>query len=163
MRLDGAVVGITGGAQGLGLAMAAELGTQGARIALFDRDEEIMQTRRAGKAGLKRRIEHACALPQEVAGLCMGQRGLILFRADARPAGKFALEVVRRQPDRAGTFGKVRPVTPGITEMRQRIGHTGIGNRTFREGGQRLRHGQSLARPRALFHPFLAARAPKAV
>lgn len=43
MRLDGAVVGITGGAQGLGLAMAAELGAQGARIALFDRDEEIMQ------------------------------------------------------------------------------------------------------------------------
>lgn len=42
MQLDGAVVGITGGAQGLGLAMAAELGALGARLALFDRQKEVL-------------------------------------------------------------------------------------------------------------------------
>ncbi|OLO10658.1 3-oxoacyl-ACP reductase [Chromohalobacter japonicus] len=42
MQLDGKVVGITGGARGLGLAVAAELGARGARIALFDRQEEVL-------------------------------------------------------------------------------------------------------------------------
>ncbi|MCI0508491.1 3-oxoacyl-[acyl-carrier protein] reductase [Chromohalobacter marismortui] len=40
MQLEGTVVGITGGARGLGLAMAAELGARGARIALFDHQAE---------------------------------------------------------------------------------------------------------------------------
>lgn len=42
MQLDGKVVGITGGARGLGLAVAAELGARGARLALFDRQEEVL-------------------------------------------------------------------------------------------------------------------------
>ncbi|GHA90791.1 SDR family oxidoreductase [Modicisalibacter luteus] len=36
MQLEGAVVAITGGARGLGLAMAKELGKRGARLALID-------------------------------------------------------------------------------------------------------------------------------
>jgi 3-oxoacyl-[acyl-carrier protein] reductase len=36
MQLEGAVVAITGGARGLGLAMAKELGKQGARLAMID-------------------------------------------------------------------------------------------------------------------------------
>lgn len=39
MELNGAVIAITGGAQGLGLAMAKLLGERGARLALVDREE----------------------------------------------------------------------------------------------------------------------------
>ncbi|SHF16438.1 3-oxoacyl-[acyl-carrier protein] reductase [Modicisalibacter ilicicola DSM 19980] len=40
MHIKGAVIAITGGAQGLGLAMARMLGEKGARIALIDMDGE---------------------------------------------------------------------------------------------------------------------------
>ncbi|WP_136064130.1 SDR family oxidoreductase [Modicisalibacter radicis] len=40
MELNDAVIAITGGAQGLGLAMAELLGARGARLALVDREEE---------------------------------------------------------------------------------------------------------------------------
>lgn len=42
MELNGAVIAITGGAQGLGLAMAKLLGERGARLALVDREEESL-------------------------------------------------------------------------------------------------------------------------
>lgn len=42
MQLDGAIIAITGGARGLGLAMAKTLGSQGARLALLDREEEVL-------------------------------------------------------------------------------------------------------------------------
>ncbi|MCD6007700.1 SDR family oxidoreductase [Halomonas sp. IOP_31] len=42
MELNGAVIVITGGAQGLGLAMAKLLGECGARLALVDREEESL-------------------------------------------------------------------------------------------------------------------------
>ncbi|GED22012.1 SDR family oxidoreductase [Halomonas halmophila] len=40
MQLDNRIIAITGGAQGLGLAMAQRLGHQGAVLALLDRDAE---------------------------------------------------------------------------------------------------------------------------
>ncbi|WP_043526486.1 SDR family oxidoreductase [Litchfieldella xinjiangensis] len=40
MQIDKAVIAITGGARGLGLAMAHLLGEKGARLALLDRDRE---------------------------------------------------------------------------------------------------------------------------
>lgn len=42
MTLDTSVIAITGGARGLGLAMARRLGRQGARLALMDRDPEAL-------------------------------------------------------------------------------------------------------------------------
>ncbi|QFU01959.1 3-oxoacyl-[acyl-carrier-protein] reductase FabG [Halomonas sp. THAF5a] len=42
MTLDNSVIAITGGARGLGLAMARRLGRQGARLALLDRDPEAL-------------------------------------------------------------------------------------------------------------------------
>ncbi len=48
MELNGAVVAITGGAQGLGLAMAKLLGERGAKLALVDREEESL-TQAAGQ------------------------------------------------------------------------------------------------------------------
>ncbi|MBZ9560287.1 MULTISPECIES: SDR family oxidoreductase [Modicisalibacter] len=42
MQLDGAIIAITGGARGLGLAMAKTLGAQGARLALLDREDEAL-------------------------------------------------------------------------------------------------------------------------
>ncbi|KXS37305.1 MAG: 3-oxoacyl-[acyl-carrier protein] reductase [Halomonadaceae bacterium T82-2] len=44
MQLDGAVIAITGGARGLGLAMARMLGARGARLALLDREAESLQS-----------------------------------------------------------------------------------------------------------------------
>ncbi|HSH57439.1 MAG TPA: short chain dehydrogenase, partial [Halomonas sp.] len=38
MQLENAVIAITGGARGLGFAMAATLGSRGARLALLDTD-----------------------------------------------------------------------------------------------------------------------------
>ncbi|WP_277811244.1 SDR family oxidoreductase [Chromohalobacter canadensis] len=63
MELDGKVVGITGGARGLGLAIAAELGAQGASIALFDRQEEVLS---AAVATLKERSISAYAFLVDV-------------------------------------------------------------------------------------------------
>ncbi|MCW4153364.1 SDR family oxidoreductase [Halomonas sp. 18H] len=42
MQLDNKIIAITGGAQGLGLAMAQHLGQQGAVLALLDRDVESL-------------------------------------------------------------------------------------------------------------------------
>lgn len=42
MQMDKAVIAITGGARGLGLAMARRLGQQGARLALLDREAEAL-------------------------------------------------------------------------------------------------------------------------
>ncbi|TDN96172.1 MULTISPECIES: SDR family oxidoreductase [Halomonas] len=42
MQLDNTVIAITGGAQGLGLAMARQLGGQGARLALLDVDSATL-------------------------------------------------------------------------------------------------------------------------
>lgn len=42
MTLDDTVIAITGGARGLGLAMARRLGRQGARLALLDRDGDAL-------------------------------------------------------------------------------------------------------------------------
>lgn len=43
MQIKGAVIAITGGAQGLGQAMALNLAAQGAKLALIDLDEEKLQ------------------------------------------------------------------------------------------------------------------------
>ncbi len=40
MQVKGAVIAITGGAQGLGKAMALNLAAQGAKLALIDLDED---------------------------------------------------------------------------------------------------------------------------
>ncbi|GAA0581316.1 SDR family oxidoreductase [Halomonas salifodinae] len=42
MQMDKAVIAITGGARGLGLAMARRLGQQGVRLALLDREAEAL-------------------------------------------------------------------------------------------------------------------------
>jgi len=42
MKLDNTVIAITGGARGLGLAMAKRLGSQGARLALLDMDGDSL-------------------------------------------------------------------------------------------------------------------------
>lgn len=42
MKLDNTVIAITGGARGLGLAMAQRLGRQGARLALMDMDGDAL-------------------------------------------------------------------------------------------------------------------------
>ncbi|MEC9483979.1 MAG: SDR family oxidoreductase [Halomonas sp.] len=42
MQLEGAVIAITGGARGLGLAMARMLGERGARLALIDREGDAL-------------------------------------------------------------------------------------------------------------------------
>ncbi|MEQ6918129.1 SDR family oxidoreductase [Halomonas aquatica] len=42
MKLDNSVIAITGGARGLGLAMAQRLGRQGARLALMDMDGDAL-------------------------------------------------------------------------------------------------------------------------
>ena len=42
MQLDDAVIAITGGARGLGLAMARQLGERGARVALIDREGDAL-------------------------------------------------------------------------------------------------------------------------
>ena len=43
MQIKGAVIAITGSAQGLGQAMALNLAAQGAKLALIDLDEEKLQ------------------------------------------------------------------------------------------------------------------------
>ncbi|MFC3282569.1 SDR family oxidoreductase [Litchfieldella rifensis] len=43
MQMDKAVIAITGGARGLGLSMARLLGQKGARLALLDREQEILE------------------------------------------------------------------------------------------------------------------------
>ncbi|MGB8713417.1 MAG: SDR family NAD(P)-dependent oxidoreductase, partial [Onishia taeanensis] len=42
MQMKGAVIAITGGARGLGLAMARHLGQQGARLALLDLERDTL-------------------------------------------------------------------------------------------------------------------------
>ncbi|MBH8578547.1 SDR family oxidoreductase [Bisbaumannia pacifica] len=44
MSMDKTVIAITGGARGLGLAMAQRLGRQGARLALLDREAEALDS-----------------------------------------------------------------------------------------------------------------------
>ncbi|MCL7938767.1 SDR family oxidoreductase [Halomonas sp. ATCH28] len=44
MKLDNTVIAITGGARGLGLAMARRLGGQGARLALMDMDGDTLDS-----------------------------------------------------------------------------------------------------------------------
>lgn len=48
MTLDNTVIAITGGARGLGLAMARRLGRQGARLALMDLDGDALAVRSLG-------------------------------------------------------------------------------------------------------------------
>ncbi|SEL45483.1 SDR family oxidoreductase [Halomonas daqiaonensis] len=44
MKLDNTVIAITGGARGLGLAMARQLGAQGAKLALMDMDGDSLDS-----------------------------------------------------------------------------------------------------------------------
>ncbi|CAM3311396.1 SDR family oxidoreductase [Halomonas lysinitropha] len=44
MKLDNTVIAITGGARGLGLAMASQLGAQGAKLALMDMDGNALDS-----------------------------------------------------------------------------------------------------------------------
>ncbi|MDZ7853161.1 MAG: SDR family oxidoreductase [Halomonas sp.] len=44
MKLDNSVIAITGGARGLGLAMASQLGAQGAKLALMDMDGDSLDS-----------------------------------------------------------------------------------------------------------------------
>ncbi|ATJ82483.1 SDR family oxidoreductase [Halomonas beimenensis] len=57
MQLDNALIAITGGARGRGLAMAEHLGQQGASLALLDRDGESLEAAvgRLAEKGLKAR------------------------------------------------------------------------------------------------------------
>ncbi|WP_163649130.1 SDR family oxidoreductase [Modicisalibacter sp. 'Wilcox'] len=64
MQLDGAVIAITGGARGLGLAMARMLGSHGARLALLDREAESLQS---AVDGLKESGIHAEPFVTDVA------------------------------------------------------------------------------------------------
>jgi len=51
MQLQNSVIAITGGARGLGLAMAAMLGRQGARLALLDTDAATLDEAVTGLHG----------------------------------------------------------------------------------------------------------------
>ncbi|MBZ9568938.1 SDR family oxidoreductase [Modicisalibacter tunisiensis] len=64
MQLDGATIAITGGARGLGLAMARMLGAHGARLALLDREAESLQS---AVDGLKESGIHAEPFVTDVA------------------------------------------------------------------------------------------------
>jgi 3-oxoacyl-[acyl-carrier protein] reductase len=51
LKISGSIAVVTGGAKGLGLAIATLLQTEGAKVAVFDRDRDALQTLPAGLAG----------------------------------------------------------------------------------------------------------------
>ena len=71
IRLDGTVALVTGGARGLGFAMAASLATAGARVMLVDRDAAALahaEAEIAGSVGADRTASQVCDI--NLAGDC---------------------------------------------------------------------------------------------
>ena len=89
----------------------------------------------------------------------MGECGLKLTGADARPSGELPLEMGRGEANGVREAGKVRPVAPCLAQMLKRIGHAGIGDRAFRERrgqvGSRV-HEVSVPEAGKIGHPILA-------
>ena len=121
------------------------------------RNEKIMQAARPGKPCLIGRVQHACALAEQVSGCAMGEGRLVLFGTEPGPTGELTLKMRGRETHGMGTSCKVWPVTPGFPEMFQRLSHAGICGRAIieRDLSGLICHTGKMAREAAPRHPFL--------
>jgi NAD(P)-dependent dehydrogenase (short-subunit alcohol dehydrogenase family) len=127
----GKVVVITGGSRGLGLALARELGTRGARLAICGRDEESLERARASLARLGSEVvavpcdvtdqDSVHALVDRVHRL-LGPVDILINNAGVIEVGPAETMSVADYQEAMGTnfWGMLYPTLAVLPEMRER-------------------------------------------
>jgi 3-oxoacyl-[acyl-carrier protein] reductase len=131
-RFDGRVAAVTGGARGIGLAVAERLTAEGARVALWDMDEAEASTvaARLGGAAIRVDVADEASVAAAVAATeaALGPVDILVNNAGITgpngPVETYAVDAWRRvvDVDLTGVFLCCRAVLPGMrTRNRGRI------------------------------------------
>jgi 3-oxoacyl-[acyl-carrier protein] reductase len=123
-RFTGRVAAITGGARGIGLAVAERLAAEGARVALWDTDEaEAMKVAaRLGGAAMRVDVADEASVAAALAGTeaALGQVDILVNNAGItgpnQPVETYPVDAWRRviDVDLTGVFLCARAVIPGM-------------------------------------------------
>jgi 3-oxoacyl-[acyl-carrier protein] reductase len=126
LGIDGRVALVTGGSQGIGRAIAAELAAEGARVAISSRTRENVASA-AGEIGASAFVhdatdpDHAAELVEEVTG-ALGPIDLLVTNTGGPPAGPDPLAFERDDWERAyrslilDPLELAKAVLPGMRE-----------------------------------------------
>ena len=103
MKLEGRFAIVTGGAQGIGLAIAKRLASEGARVALFDINEELVKESAAqleGAIGVKCDVSSPASIEEAVAEVIkeFGGLDIVVNNAGILPKSR-VLDVTEREWD----------------------------------------------------------------
>lgn len=117
---DGQTAVITGGAQGIGLAVAERLAGNGARVALWDMDGDLAEAEATRLGGTAQRVDVSDWSSVEAAAAATGQIDIAVNSAGIAgsnaPLAEYDVEEFRRvtEINLLGTFHVNRAVVPGM-------------------------------------------------